>query len=175
MIKDDCRVGSGTVIAARVPRLPLAATTPADLQAQRLRYLQAAILGLPLAEGRIADPVLAAHVGRLCSGLLLLHDREDLPVRKPAPLHLSVFSRGELYLSVVTFKGSTSDAPTQSHRSLRPCGRSASCRRSAVQSARTRCGRCQPRGSGHAGSCRTSGSAARSRRVAIRRTSDRQS
>lgn len=53
--------------------------------------------------------LLATHVGRLRAGLLLLYNRDDLLVRKPAPLHLSVSCRGGLYLTAVTFQGSASE------------------------------------------------------------------
>ena len=45
------------------------------------------ILGLPLVEGRAADPVLAADIRRLRARLLLPQDPDDLFFREPARLH----------------------------------------------------------------------------------------
>jgi len=42
----------------------------------------AAVLGLPLVESRAADPVLAADVDRLCPGLLLAQNPDDLLCRE---------------------------------------------------------------------------------------------
>ena len=43
---------------------------------------------LPPVERRAADPVLAAHIGRLRSGFLLPQDPDDLPFRKTTWLHV---------------------------------------------------------------------------------------
>lgn len=58
-------------------------------QPPRPADFQTALLSLPSVEVRIADLLLAIHVGRLCAALLLVHDRDDLLVLAPAPLHLS--------------------------------------------------------------------------------------
>ena len=58
-------------------------------------------------EGRITDAALLANVGRLRAGILLLHDRDDLLVRKPALLHVSASSRGGIDLGVVLLQEST--------------------------------------------------------------------
>src|SRR6185369_7105935 len=47
-----------------------------------------AVPGLPFVERRAADAVLAAHVGRLCPGLLLPQYPDDLLFREPARLHV---------------------------------------------------------------------------------------
>src|SRR5512144_457180 len=54
-----------------------------------IRHVEAAILGLPFVEGCAADPVLATNIARLCTGLLLAQDPDDLLFREPARLHPS--------------------------------------------------------------------------------------
>jgi hypothetical protein len=63
------------------------------LQALGLGDLEPALLGLPVVEARLADPVLAAHVGRLHPGLVLLQNRNDL--RMPLSLHRLVPSQSQ--------------------------------------------------------------------------------
>ena len=64
------------------------------------------ILGLPLVEGRAADPVLAAHIRRLRPRLLLPQDPDDLFFREPAPLHRPSPFRGDgLYPNLEEIQG----------------------------------------------------------------------
>src|SRR5262249_54243550 len=50
------------------------------LQPLGVRYLEATVLSLPLVEGRTADPVLAANIGRLSPSFLLAqHPDDSLP------------------------------------------------------------------------------------------------
>ncbi len=53
-----------------------------------VRNIKATELGLPLVERGAADPVLAAHIGRLCSGFLLPQDPDDLLFRETTWLHV---------------------------------------------------------------------------------------
>ena len=52
------------------------------------RNIKATKLGVPLVECRAADPVLAAHIGRLRSGFLLPQDPDDLFFRETTWLHV---------------------------------------------------------------------------------------
>ncbi len=65
------------------------------LQALGLGDLKPAVLGLPVVEARLTDPVLAAQLGRLHPGLALLQDRNDLLFRMPLALHRLVLSQGQ--------------------------------------------------------------------------------
>ena len=67
------------------------------LQELGIRYLEAAVLGLPFEERGAADPLLAADVGRLGSDLLLAQDPDDLLFREPARLHVHPFPGDGLY------------------------------------------------------------------------------
>jgi len=58
------------------------------LQTLGVRDIEAAVLGLPFVERRAADPTLAAHIGRLRTGLLLPQNPNDLLFREPAWLHV---------------------------------------------------------------------------------------
>lgn len=51
---------------------------------------EASVFALPVVEGRLADTVLAAHVGDFHPGMGLLEDRRDLALREFALLHGSV-------------------------------------------------------------------------------------
>jgi hypothetical protein len=74
----------------------------------RLGHLQTTERGLPLVEGRRADPVLAADLRRRYARLLLPQNRDDLFFRKrdrfirPSPRWAG------LYLPLVEFQGVTS-------------------------------------------------------------------
>ena len=50
---------------------------------------------LPVVEARLADPVLAAKIGRFNPSLVLLQDRNDLLFRMPLALHRLVLSQGQ--------------------------------------------------------------------------------
>src|SRR5262245_30946002 len=65
------------------------------LQPPGLRDLKPAVLGLPVVEARLADPVFAAQIGRLNPGLVLLQDRNDLLFRMPFALHRLALSQGQ--------------------------------------------------------------------------------
>ena len=52
------------------------------------------VLGFPVVEARLADPVLPAQVGRLHAGLVLFQDGNDLLFRMPIALHRLVLSSG---------------------------------------------------------------------------------
>src|SRR5215467_5160192 len=80
------------------------------LQALGLRDLKPAVLGLPIVEARLANPVLAAQIGGLNSGLVLLQDRNDLLFRIPLPLHRLVLSQARLQFTLDQFNGATSRA-----------------------------------------------------------------
>jgi hypothetical protein len=56
--------------------LPFSLLSP--FQALGLRDFEPAVLGFPVVEARLADPVLPAQVGRFHLGLVLLHDGDDL-------------------------------------------------------------------------------------------------
>jgi hypothetical protein len=58
------------------------------LQLARVRDLHPAEPGSPLVEGRIADAVLAAHIGRRKASRMLLQHLDDLLVRKSALAHV---------------------------------------------------------------------------------------
>jgi len=77
--------------------LQLAVLILQGLQALGIRYLKAAVLGLPFEERGAADPLLAAALGRLGYGLLLAQDPDDLLFREPARLHLHPFPGDGLY------------------------------------------------------------------------------
>src|SRR5271168_1289164 len=67
------------------------------LQTLRVRYVEAAVLGFPLVERRAADPMLAAHIGRLRPGLMLPQYPDDLLFREPARLHVHPLPGDGLY------------------------------------------------------------------------------
>jgi len=65
----------------------------------------------PIVECRIADSVLAAQIGRLHPGLVLLQDHNDLLFRVPFALHhLGPSPRPRLQFVLDQFKGATSAA-----------------------------------------------------------------
>jgi hypothetical protein len=101
-----------SVIKHRVSQqlLQLAVLVLQGLQELAIRYLEAAVLGLPFEERGAADPLLAADVGRLGSGLLLAQDPDDLLFREPARLHVHRFPGDGLYpsLRILQNKPSTS-------------------------------------------------------------------
>ena len=88
-----------SVIKHRVSQrlLQLAVLVLQGLQELGIRYLEAAVLGLPFEERGAADPLLAADVGRLGSGLLLAQDPDDPLFREPARLHVHPFPGDGLY------------------------------------------------------------------------------
>lgn len=57
--------------------------------------MHAAIFGLPLISGVIADTVLAAQISHRNPGLMLLQDANDLIFGKSAALHLWSFRLGQ--------------------------------------------------------------------------------
>jgi hypothetical protein len=59
-------------------------------------------------EAPFTDPVLAAQIGRLHPGLVLLQDRNDLLFRMPLALHRLVLSKGQTPIHFDQFKGATS-------------------------------------------------------------------
>src|SRR4030081_1580187 len=61
-------------------------------QALGLGELEPAVLGFPVVEGRLADPVLTAESSRLHPGLVLPQNRDDLLFRMPLALHRLVLS-----------------------------------------------------------------------------------
>jgi hypothetical protein len=87
--------------------LQLAVLVLQGLQALGIRYLEAAVLGLPFEERGAADPLLAADVGRLGSGLLLAQDPDDLLFCEPARLHVHPLPGDGLYPFLEDFAGLT--------------------------------------------------------------------
>src|SRR5262249_37590368 len=79
-------------------------------QALRLGDLQPTVLGLPVVERLLAQPMLAVQIGRLPGGPLLLQDRNDLLFRMPLALHRRLVpSRwARLQFALDQFKGATS-------------------------------------------------------------------
>ena len=71
-------------IASAKSFFSLAFSSSSDLQPLGVRYIHAAVLGLPLVERRAADPVLAAHIRRLRPGLMLPQYPDDLFFGEPA-------------------------------------------------------------------------------------------
>ena len=81
------------------------------LQPPGVRHFKAAVLGLPFVERRAADPVLAAHVGRLRPGLVLPQDPDDLLFREPARLHVHPLRGDGLYPFLEEVSGLRSSLP----------------------------------------------------------------
>ncbi len=59
------------------------------LDPSELGDFQATIFALPVVEGRLTDPVGAAYIGRLHSGIGFLEDCHDLALRESALFHWS--------------------------------------------------------------------------------------
>src|SRR5208283_697910 len=79
-----------------------------SLQPLGLGHLKPAVLGFPVVEARLANPVLAAQLGRLYPGLVLLQDRNNLFFRIPLALHRLSFLKARLQFVPDQFKGATS-------------------------------------------------------------------
>jgi hypothetical protein len=71
-------------------------------QSPKLRYVQTAVLRLPVVERRLADAVLSDKLRHLHAGLCLLQDRDDLLFTEPGLLHKSS-PVGKLYSRLVRF------------------------------------------------------------------------
>lgn len=79
------------------------------LQPPGLRHLQAPVLGFPLVEAHLADPVPAAYIRRLPPGFLLPQDADDLFFCESTALNSSVSSLCDgLYPFLEEFSGLTS-------------------------------------------------------------------
>src|ERR1700738_1156413 len=64
------------------------------LQPLCFRDLETAVFGFPVVKAPLADPVLAAEIGRFHPGLVLLQDPNDLLFRMSLALHRLVLSKG---------------------------------------------------------------------------------
>ena len=73
------------IVQHRLGQKPFQPTVlvPQRLQPLGLRHVEAAVLGLPVVERRIADAVLTANIHRLGTRLLLPQDPDDLLFREP--------------------------------------------------------------------------------------------
>src|ERR1700738_5104250 len=66
------------------------------LQTLGLGDVHAAVFGLPIIQRRFRDPVLAREIGGLRARLMLPQHANNLLVRKPGSLHLSVLHKAGL-------------------------------------------------------------------------------
>jgi hypothetical protein len=71
-----------------------------------LGQVKVAELALPIVEGCLADPTLAAQIGRLRTQLVLAQNPNDLLFRKSLPLHRPVLtSKGQTLVQTVSNRG----------------------------------------------------------------------
>jgi hypothetical protein len=73
------------------------------------RDLETAVFGFPVVKAPLADPVLAAEIGRFHPGLVLLQDPNDLLFRMSRFIVWS-FPRARLQFTLDQFKGATSQS-----------------------------------------------------------------